>query len=416
MKTNTTESSSKIRKNVESRSRGRRAIVSVVGALILTTGVGSFATAVGILHVTPSASTIAPFRSSTISPLTSPNEAAAPGVPTPGGATEGSGNFNAVSCPSAKYCVAVGGDNSLRGVVAISTDRGLGWKDEQLSAPVAQLDAVTCESAKSCVAVGEGAIETSANAGVSWTPRELPSANTTLLGVSCPTATKCVAVGVSPGNAGPLVGELLVSGDGGATWATPTLPGNVGALGSVECPTASFCVAVGSQILVSDDGGATWMTRAVNGGTNVLRSVSCSSPTVCVALGANPIGAINPAAGAFEATTTDGGATWTAVTTPAGSASLVAISCATGNACTAAGVSDTGTAPVFSSNDGGVTWTKEMIPGSVTAVSTLRCRTGTDCVFVGRQGKKPTSGDESSGASWNVATISTPALAENVGA
>lgn len=395
---------------------GRLAAVIAVGVVAATFGVGVIASALSdTANTTPASLVVA--HSSTLPHVSNVDESLAPNVPTPGGASQGSGNFNAVSCPSTTLCIAVGGDNNLRGVAATSSDGGLNWQNSPLSTtPVTQLDAVTCVDAKHCVAVGEGAISTTSNSGASWTPRTLPTANTTLLGVSCPSTTACVAVGVSPGNAGPLVGQLVVSSDGGATWSTPTLPANIGALGSVDCPSVSFCVAVGAQILVSNDGGTTWNAVAVNGGTNVLRSVSCSSTTTCVALGANPVGAVDPTAGAFEVVTTDGGATWTSVSTPAGSASLVAISCTAGNACTAAGVSDVGAAPVYSSGDDGMTWTQETIPGSVTAVSAVRCRSGSDCVFVGREGNKPSSGHESSGAPWRVTTISTVALTAKVGA
>jgi photosystem II stability/assembly factor-like uncharacterized protein len=335
------------------------------------------------------------------------DETTAPAVPTAGGAASGSGSFNAVSCPTATECVAVGGDGGLNGVASTSQNGGTTWKQGALEASEPDLNAVDCASASTCVAVGQGVAARSTDGGATWTSGTIPTSDTTLLGVSCPSTSLCVGVGVSPGDAGPYAGQLLVSSDGGVSWTTPTLPASTGALGSVDCPTTSFCVSVGASIVVSNDGGTTWTERTVSGGTGVLRSVSCASATTCVAIGANPSVAQDPTATAFEDVTTDGGATWSSVAMPVGSATLDVVSCSRGS-CAAAGSTYNGTAaPILTSSNGGTSWTSnQSIPSSVTAVSAVSCSSSNACVFVGQSGGKPVAVPTGGGASGGPSPVS----------
>jgi photosystem II stability/assembly factor-like uncharacterized protein len=335
------------------------------------------------------------------------NEVSAPNVPTPGGASTGDGNFNAVSCQSSTNCVAVGADNNQDGFIATSADGGSSWTPSSVASGVPELNAVTCASSTSCVAVGSGVAVTSSDGGATWTTHSIPTPNTTLLGVSCPSSTTCVSVGVSPGNDGPYDGQLLVSSDGGATWVVPTLPSDVGALGSVDCPSATFCVAVGAQILVSNDGGQTWSPQFVDGGTGILRSVSCSSSTDCVAIGANPLGATVAQTAAFGIVTTDGGTTWNPITMPAGSWSVDAISCSNGIDCTVGGLSmSDNTAPAWTSTDGGTTWSSVASLSGVSAIGALSCQSASQCTVVGLQGSQPVSGSSQGGSQWTVSSVS----------
>jgi photosystem II stability/assembly factor-like uncharacterized protein len=342
------------------------------------------------------------------------NEVGAPDVPTPGGAAIGEGNFNAISCSSSIHCVAVGGDNQLRGIAATSTNGGSNWNAGSVSSNLPELDAVDCRNATACVAVGQGAVATTIDGGSTWASHTIPATNTTLLGVSCTSATVCVSVGVSSTVAGTYAGHLLLSSDGGITWATPTLPSTVAALGSVDCPTSTFCVAVGEQILVSTDGGASWTQRFVNGGTGALRSVSCASATDCVAIGANLDATSNSSPSAFEVLTTDGGLTWTAAMLPAGSGLSIAIACSSGTSCVVSGSSiGSSVAPIWTSNDGGSTWSNGTAPPGVTAVGALNCASVTTCVFAGLHGQSPVVGVSSGGSSWATSSISSVAASQS---
>jgi photosystem II stability/assembly factor-like uncharacterized protein len=251
--------------------RLHRVVGSVAAGALLIVAVGSIATAVSFTSgPTHSPSTTSSYMAHWTVPS---NELNTPDVPTPGGASIGAGGFNSVSCTTAKICVAVGGDSTLLGVVATSSNGGSSWTPGTLDSGEPEMNSVDCWNSSDCVAVGQGATLTTTSGGTSWTSRTVPTANTTLLGVSCASSSTCVSVGVTPGNAGPYGGQVLMSSDGGATWLAPTLPPNVGALGSVACPSATFCVAVGAQILVSTDNGQTWTPRYVVGGTGILRSV-----------------------------------------------------------------------------------------------------------------------------------------------
>jgi photosystem II stability/assembly factor-like uncharacterized protein len=318
-------------------------------------------------------------------------QGSAPVIPVSGGAAQGHGGFNGISCPTPNECVAVGADGSLGGVASTSRDGGNSFTQGAMAVGAPALLAIDCPSAVVCVAVGRGGSVKSSNAGSSWTSVSIASPNTTLLSVSCPSVHSCFSVGVSPGSNGPFSGQLLSSRDGGSTWTSLNLPASIGALGSVDCPSTTFCVAVGASIVVSTDGGTTWSARGVNGGTGVLRSVSCLSITTCVAVGPNPSVAQNLQSAAFEVLTTDGGTTWNPVSMPASSAMLNVVTCARGSNCEAAG-STIGPLPsrILTSSDGGASWSSPpSLTNVLTAISAVSCESATACVYVGTKDGRP---------------------------
>ncbi len=403
-KSTRTEKSQRIFSHYRSR---RLFVFLVTGASLMIIGGSIAAATVGKANARSSSHADIPVSPSVGAWTVPANEVNAPIVSTPGGASVGDGNFNAVSCQTSTNCVAVGGDNNLVDVIATSTDGGSSWVQSSVASGEPELNAVTCASSTTCIAVGNGATVTSSDGGATWTTRAIPTPNTTLLGVSCPSSTSCVSVGVSPGNDGPYGGQLLFSSDGGATWIVPTLPNEVGALGSVDCPSATFCVAVGAQILVSNDGGQTWTAQFVDGGTGILRSVSCSSSTDCVAIGANPLGATDAQTAAFGIGTTDGGTTWNPITLPAGSWSVNAISCSNEVDCTVGGLSVSGdTAPAWASTDGGMTWSSVDLPSGVSAIGALSCQSASHCVIVGLQDSQPVSGSSQGNSQWTISPVS----------
>ena len=379
-----------LRQRPRNQHRARRLLIASVATVGLVASIATISVAAvdhsGKSSTTTGPSAPLPTPTSTTRWLVPHGETRAPVVPSSGGAAPGDGSFNAVSCPSATTCVAVGGDGGLNGVASTSKNAGSSWTQGTMEANEPELNAVDCSSVALCVAVGNGATVRSTDGGTTWSSHSIPTTNTSLLGVSCPSATLCVSVGVSPNANGPYIGQLLVSSDGGTSWTAPVLPDGVGALGSVDCPSVTFCVAVGASVLVSVDGGKTWTIRTVKGGTDALRSVSCSSATRCLAIGGNPAVAQDPGAAAFEVVTINGGATWSSFIMPAGSATLDVVACSSGANCQAAGSSlSGGAAPVLITSDGGASWSSPTSPfSSASAISAVSCSSSTTCVFVGR--------------------------------
>jgi photosystem II stability/assembly factor-like uncharacterized protein len=104
-----------------------------------------------------------------------------------------------VSCPSTRFCVAVGGD--LNGIILSSHDGGVTWSSYSSFDDIAHgsvLHGVGCANPAFCVAVGqEGTILTTADGAASWTSQVAAggSKGSTLNGVSCASARSCIAVG-----------------------------------------------------------------------------------------------------------------------------------------------------------------------------------------------------------------------------
>lgn len=373
---------------------------------IVTVAAGLLFTSVALAN--DSTSTSAGSRSphiSTSSPWTTPlNELNAPSIPTPGGAAQGIGSFDAVMCPTASLCVAVGADVNSSGIAATTSNGGSTWTSSITPSGLPELKSVSCSSAGQCVAVGSGVAISSVDGGATWSAHSITNSNTELLGVSCASDTQtCVAVGVVPNDGGPLNGVIVTSSDSGATWTVPSTKFPLGALGGVSCTSGNFCVAVGAQILATSDGGQTWTQEFVNGGTGVLRSVSCGSATTCVAVGANPMGTTHSGEPGFEIQSTNGGDSWSSVNLPAGSWSVNALSCPDTGDCVLSGPSGNQAqgAPAWTSSDGGSTWTSTALPSAVTAVSSVSCITASSCVFVGVSGTNPISGTSASDSGWS---------------
>lgn len=188
-----------------------------------------------------------------------------------------SDSLSAVSCPSASYCVAVGGytdtSKDLRGLL-VTWSSGT-WTAAQAplpanalpddtSSPGNYVSGVSCASASYCLAVGsyattdhtlEGLLLTWS--GGKWTAVEAPlpdnaisQPGVSLHSVSCPSATSCVAVGQYEDVNGGRDGVLLTWSGGDWTATRAPIPDNGRSIGSnllgVSCPSATSCVAAGT--------------------------------------------------------------------------------------------------------------------------------------------------------------------------
>ena len=294
-----------------------------------------------------------------------------------------------VSCAAAGSCVAIGNYDTGTGFqTVIETLSGGSWTASTAPAPAAdndaQLQALSCPSAGSCVAVGSytdasnsihGLIDTLS--GGTWTATAVPvsglnppaASNVVLRFVSCPVAGSCAAAGFYTDTSGHRQG-LLASLAGG-TWAAVTAPTsglnpgpwtNPGLIfTSLSCPAAGSCSAVGSYVDASQQtdaviatlAGGTWSaataplgglnpppnTRAINMAR--LDVVSCPAVGSCVAVG-DYQDTSNNSDGFAE---TLSGGTWTAATIPMtglvptglSANTYTGISCPSAGTCTAVG-------------------------------------------------------------------------------
>lgn len=238
---------------------------------------------------------------------------------------------DAVSCPSAGNCGAVGSysDNSGDGGALLLTEKAGSWETgTEAVVPanarpntLAALSSISCASAGNCSAVGtyidsseswEGLLLT--ETGGSWGPgveAALPAdagapQQVVISSLSCSSAGNCSAVGSYQDDSGNTQGLLLT--ETGGSWATgveAVLPAGAVTidqevdLNSVSCASAGNCSAVGSyqdssgmEALVLDETGGSWSAGAkatlpadAVPGSNDLWSVSCASDGNCSAIG-----------------------------------------------------------------------------------------------------------------------------------
>jgi hypothetical protein len=276
-----------------------------------------------------------------------PTTAVLPGDAVTGG-TGAYAALDALSCPSAAACTAVGVYTSTSGTEqAFIGDWGGGaWDATAAPLPGAasgsQFIAVSCPAVGSCVATGTylvggtdtGLIET--QSGGSWSPATLPLpagaspsasvANNDLF-VSCPAAGSCAVAGTTfDGNYEGVLDTLS-----GGTWtaqSAPT-PGGAGSpdvqLDSVSCADAATCVAGGlvtvggvAQGLLESLSSGSWVAQAAPVPPATLATaaievhdVACPSDGTCVAVGQSDVaGTVN---GLFWNLS---GGSWVATATP----------------------------------------------------------------------------------------------------
>jgi hypothetical protein len=298
----------------------------------------------------------APLPVAGLSPVAGPLLAAAASEPS----MAHSSYLNAVSCPTATVCVAVGAfetdrdsasgkltGGSFQALAVRTTNGGKTWAPVGLPSVGADLSSVSCWSAAQCVAVGATQvisrgrwwasggvvvrIEGSTGSRVAALPPGAPALET----VSCPSATTCIAAGGAL-KLGTVVlqPEVMVSHDGGASWASATLPITQGQLESVSCSSSSHCVALGASsysrsfgstgsedsskavglVSSSSGGGLSWELAAVPGGSGGPTAVSCQSAGHCLAVGDSFnwcwCGTSTPGHYGETWVTANGGATW----------------------------------------------------------------------------------------------------------
>jgi hypothetical protein len=230
-------------------------------------------------------------------------------APSPGGDNS---SLIGVSCISARYCVAVGftiigGHNNAYSEVW----NGRAWRIKPTARPsgttYSDLGAVSCRSARFCMAVGDYQVHNSSKSrtlaeewnGRAWAIKATPNPHDGVNGdgipsVACSSPRARIAVGSygTPNNRAAL---SLVEAWNGHAWAIKAPPRPKGAssnLSGVSCTAAISCMAVGDftgGLFSGVWNGRTWAIRAVphpKGATSTLiNGVSCGARTACVAVG-----------------------------------------------------------------------------------------------------------------------------------
>jgi len=233
--------------------------------------------------------------------------------------------------------------------------------------------------------------------GTQWTSQAVPGGIGALTGIACGSPLRCLAVGTASSGT-----YILASGNGGISWSPRPVPSGVAGLTDVSCGSATDCVAVGGDrtapnaensgvlqgvVATTSDGGARWTAQDLPTGVGTLNSVSCASAASCVAVGEKP-----SSSGGVAVATTDGGTTWSARPLMIGEGGLTGVSCPTPAHCVAVGpgTTETGTQGSTSppsiaavTTDGGVSWSRHPFPVDGVTPAAVSCSSVDACVAVG---------------------------------
>ncbi|HEX4059880.1 MAG TPA: hypothetical protein VHY58_02570 [Streptosporangiaceae bacterium] len=290
--------------------------------------------------------------------------------PNPSGANFS--DLTGVSCSSATSCTAVG-DYTLSGSGSMPLAEhwdGSTWALQSVPSPSGAissfLDAVSCPSATSCTAVGNSLAQTRPEPtlaeywnGSTWTiqstPIPAPQAGSDFLrGVSCTAPDKCTAVGwfQRPG-INNFVG--LTEQHYGSRWRFVSARGGssaiTGQLNGVSCTAKNNCTLVGTNgngaALAEHWDGTGWTAQTTPSPASIiLTAVSCATATGCTSVGYSPTAGYATVAERYYQ------GTWR--TQPTGSPNspeeLLGLSCVSASTCTAVGTYTRADNPLAESN------------------------------------------------------------------
>jgi hypothetical protein len=257
--------------------------------------------------------------------------------------------LNAIACPNATQCWAVGQTASAPGGNTLSETRGPllkletagHWRTVAARGPEVRrgaLEAIACPGTSDCWAVGGSSARGSALiehwTGGAWQPVPSPALpGGQLDAVGCASASACWAIGGTQSRTGT-TGDVLEQWNGSRWSLAGTLPGGLQPR-ELSCPAAGHCLALGlhdGAAAAARYSGGRWtpapapppaVGAAPTSGAGVIPSLfGCSSPVVCLA--AFP--------GRQAVTDTWNGRTWTPVTTTL-PAYPVALSCSGAGGC-----------------------------------------------------------------------------------
>jgi hypothetical protein len=228
-------------------------------------------------------------------------------APAPAGATNS--DLGAVACSGTTACTAIGETAKGKAAPTLLAERwnGSAWKIQSVPAPTGGgglLNAVACPAARACRAVGDdnkGLFSEVWN-GSSWAIRPVPvpagGSSAGLGSVSCTAANFCEAVGsYQKGGAFRWLAEVW----NGSRWRAQTLPASGAAasqLNAVSCVSATDCEAAGDAGVAEGPqeagvlqkwNGTKWSVQEKvlpAGDTSArLTGISCTTGPVCEAVG-----------------------------------------------------------------------------------------------------------------------------------
>jgi hypothetical protein len=353
------------------------------------------------------------------------------------------GALNAVSCPTASVCTAVGlhVTASGLGVTLAEQRRGGVWTVQSTPNPpgaaASALNGVSCPSGSACTGVGQFAVKSGAQLtlaerwnGSNWmiqpTPNPARSPSSRLFAVACPATGTCTAVGTS--NA-----KLLVEQWDGSRWRIQSAPVPSGAqlseLNGVTCTATGSCLAVGDYVTSSGAdvtlaerwNGSTWAVQPTPNPSGAqffsfLTGVSCTGPAACEAVGASD-------AGIFAERWN--GTNWSLQTVPAPAGAqfglLLSVSCAASSCEAVGGYTDSSGAFVtLGEGWNGTAWRAQPTPNPARANSNglngVSCPSPSDCTGVGQGnggGTPITLGERWRGGRWSIEAVPSPVGAAN---
>ncbi len=352
-------------------------------------------------------------------------------------------DVTSIACSTSTTCTAVGGtDGPSNGAytmpfayptVATSSDGGAHWV-KRPPPPGWSIDAMACPGARRCVAVGTtnagtGGAWTTTDFGRAWERAPVQAPAQILNSVTCPSLSLCIAVGSTTNG----TAIALTSNDGGARWHASALPKGLASLASVSCSNGQLCVAVGSlavrvtvpsgghvgigdiegslgALITSSDGGKSWVSRTSSAtparSLPYFFSVACLPDLFC---------AVGPSYGTFLSSA-DGGATWDDLSNPLGYFPTTRVACANRNSCAADDTNQGAPPELFWSSDGGRAWQVANVvsPPTQYVESTwqfgaLECAAQGVCIalggdiWYGTEGLALVSGD--SGRTWSTMVL-----------
>jgi hypothetical protein len=313
-------------------------------------------------------------------------------------------SLTAVDCPTQTSCFAVGSTVGGAGVpngaaVIATTDGGGSWKPEVIPPAAGHLSDISCSDQRDCVAVGQatlssngqGVIITTVDGGRSWQSRPLPPGFLDITAVLCRSDHRCTAVGDVAGGA-----AALSSASAASAWVQRgTLPAGVSGATDMSCPDDAHCWVtarhspdpdhVAGVVTLTTDGGSTWSVLTTPTGLGYLDGISCLSSGG----GNSPLPSATssrPTTAAQPGSTTAPGAsapTGPAPTTPAPAGVVGADCTVVGTTANTLDTARNGHGVILTTGNGGGAWSSRPVAASSAALLGVSC-TGVDaCVMVG---------------------------------
>jgi photosystem II stability/assembly factor-like uncharacterized protein len=267
---------------------------------------------------------------------------------------------NTISCGSATTCVVLGYQKNdvEKGFIIETTNGGRSWTN--LADPsFGRLNVISCWSSDECLAIGNKGNENfsavTRDEGTSWLKRGTEAIYPTAL--DCYDATHCLLDGL-PTKA---VDESFTV-DGGVNWSS--LNQNLGSLldSTITCAGEEKCLITSTTKFVRTSNGgrsienATKMKQSIFSDIFTSTGVSCAAE-VCYAVG----GGVDEKP--FALKSTNGGGTWTDLTTRNLAPDPATVSCVNSDICVVGGSGPlVGNRSISRTINGGLSWKLENVP------------------------------------------------------